>query len=60
MRSWFQKRACANKVLDEKLVKFRFSNQEKTCSKKSKGIPFVVTYHHILQALNDVIKRNLN
>ena len=35
-------------------------NQEKTCSKKGKGIRFVVTYHPILQALNDIIKRNLN
>ena len=35
-------------------------NQEKTCSKKGKGIRFVVTYDPILQALNDIIKRNLN
>ena len=34
MRSWFQKRAYPNKVLDKELVKIRFSNQEKTCSKK--------------------------
>ena len=60
MKSWFQKIAYPNKVLDEELVKVRFSNQEKTCSKKGKGIPFVVTYHPILQALNDIIKRNIN
>ena len=41
-------------------LKVRFSNQEKTCSKISKGIQFVATYHPILQALNDIIKRNLN
>ena len=60
MRSWFQKRAYPNKVSDKQLVKVRFSNQEKTCDKKGKGILFVVTYHHILQALKDIMKRNLN
>ena len=57
MRSWFQKRANTNKVLGEELFKVRFSNQEKTCSKKGKGIPFIVTYHPILQAFNNIIKR---
>ena len=60
MRSWFQKRAYPNKILDEELVEVRCSNQEKTCSKKGKGIPFAVTHHPILQALNDIIKKNLN
>ena len=57
MRSWFRKRANTNKVLGEELFKVRFSNQEKTCSKKGKGIPFIVTYHPILQAFNNIIKR---
>ena len=60
MRSWFQKRAYPNKVLDEKLVKVWFSNKAKTCSKTCKGIPFAIMYHPILQALKDIIKRNLN
>ena len=34
MRSWFQKRAYPNKVLDEKLAKVRFSNQEKNLQQK--------------------------
>ena len=56
MRSWFQKRAYPNKVLDEELVKLRFSsNQGKTCSKKDKGLSFPVTYHPMLQTLNDII-----
>ena len=33
------------------MAKVRFSNQEITCSKKGKGIPFVVMYHPILHAL---------
>ena len=33
MRSWFQKRAYPNKVLDEELVKVRFSHKGKTCNK---------------------------
>ena len=60
MRSWFQKRAYPNKVLDEKLVKVWFSNKAKTCSKRCKGIPFAIMYHPILQALKDIIERNLN
>ena len=56
MRSWFHKRAYPNKVLDEELVKLRFSsNQGKTCSKKDKGLSFPVTYHPMLQTLNDII-----
>ena len=60
IRSWFQKTAYPKKVLDEDLVKVRFSDQEKTSSKKGKGISFVATYHPILQALNDIIKRKFN
>ena len=60
MRSWFQKRAYPNKVLDEKLVKVWFSNKAKTFRKRGKGIPFAIMYHPILQALNDIIKRNVN
>ena len=58
-RSWFQERACPNKILDEELVKVRFSNQENTWSKKSKGILLVVTYHPLLQMLNNIIKNPL-
>ena len=60
MGQWFQRITFPNKVLDEKLVKVRFSNQEKTCSKKGKDIPLVITYHPAFQALHDIIKRNLN
>ena len=60
MRSWFHKRADCNKILDEELVKNRCSNQEKTCSQKGKGIWFTITHHSILQALNNITKRNLN
>ena len=34
--------------------------QQKPYSKRGKDIPFVATYHPILQALNDIIKGNLN
>ena len=60
MKSWFQKRVYPNKVLDEEPVKVRICNQEKTCSKKGIGTLFVVMYHPILQAVNDIIKRNIN
>ena len=47
-------------MLDEELVRVSFFDQEKTSSKKGKGIPFVTIYHPILESLNDIIKRNLN
>ena len=34
--------------------------QQKPYSKRGKDIPFVATYHPILQALDDIIKGNLN
>ena len=60
MKLWFQKRMHPKNVLDEELVKVRFSDQVKTSPKKVKGIPLAVTYHPIPQALNSIIKRNSN
>ena len=37
MGSWFPKRPYPNKNFDEELIKVRFYNQEKTCSKKVKA-----------------------
>ena len=56
MRSWFWKRTYRYKILDEELVKVRFSN---TSSKKGQGITFVVTYQLILLGLNAIIRGNL-
>ena len=60
IRLWFEKGAHHNEILDEKLVKVWFSNQEKICSKKDKCILLVATYHPIPQALNNRIRRNFN
>ena len=60
MRSWFQKRAYPNKVLDEKLPKVRFSNQEKNLQQKRWGYSVCHYVHPIYQALNDIIKKNIN
>ena len=36
-----------------------FLIKKKACSKKDKSMPFVATYHPILQVLDDIIKRHL-
>ena len=55
MKSWFQKRAYADKIIDKELVKVSFSYRG-----SKKGIPFVVTYHPLLQELSNIIRNNLN
>ena len=48
MRSLFQKRAYPNKVLDEELVKGRFSNQEKTKVKVFRLLSRMIPYFKLL------------
>ena len=60
MKSWFQKRAYPEKVIDKELGKISFSYKGSKNSRKNKGIPFVVTYHPLLQELSNIITKNLN
>ena len=60
MKSWFQKRAYPDKVMDTELGKVIFSYRGSKSNGKNKGIPFVVTYHPLLQDLSNIIRNNLN
>ena len=60
MKSWFQKRAYPDKIIDKELGKVSFSYRGSKSNKKNKGIPFVVTYHPLLQELSNIIRNNLN
>ena len=45
MKSWFQKRAYPDKIIDKELGKVSFSYRGSKSNRKNKGILFVVTYH---------------
>ena len=60
MKSWFQKRAHPDKIIDRELDKVGFSYRGSKSDRKNKGIPFVVTYHPLLQELSNIIRNNLN
>ena len=60
MKSWFQKRAYPDKIIDKELGKVSFSYRGSKSNRKNKGIPFVVTYHPLLQELSNIIRNNLN
>ena len=60
MKSWFQKRAYPDKTIDKELGKVSFSYRGSKSNRKNKGIPFVVTYHPLLQELSNIIRNKLN
>ena len=60
MKSWFQKRASPDKIIDKELGKVSFSYRGSKSNRKNKGIPFVVTYHPLPQELNNIVRNNLN
>ena len=60
MKSWFQKRAYPEKIIDKELGKVSFSYRGSKSNRKNKGIPFVVTYHPLLQERSNIIRSNLN
>ena len=55
MKSWFQKRVYPDKTIDKELGKVSFSYRGSKSNRKNKGIPFVVTYHPLLQELSNII-----
>ena len=60
MKSRFQKRAYPDKIIDKELVKVSFLYRGSNSNRKNIGIPFVVTYHPLLQELSNIIRNNLN
>ena len=60
MRSWFGKRECPKKLIDSEIRKVKFNIRETNRKNKSNnGVPFVVTYHPLLNSLYGVIRKNL-
>ena len=63
MRSWFVKREYPEypeKLIDSEIRKVKFNIRETNRKNKSKnGVPFVVTYHPLLNSLYGIIRKNL-
>ena len=58
MKIWFQKRGYPENIIENEMKKVNFPSCIKVQRKKSKGIPFVVTYHHLLKQLEEILPRN--
>ena len=59
MKEWFVKKGSPEFVTVNKMKKACFSKQGQTSKKDEKRVPFVVTYHPILNKLPSVIHMNL-
>ena len=60
MRSWFVKREYPEKLIDSEIRKVKFNIKETNSKNKSQnGVPFVVTYHLLLNSLYSIIRKNL-
>ena len=59
MKTWFSKRGYPKKVIETEMKKVKFGKSGKKI-KSATGVPFVVTYHPRLRALNKIISENLN
>ena len=45
MKSWFLKRGCPEKLIENDIRKVKFGKERIKTAKGVKGIPFVATYH---------------
>ena len=54
MKIWFQKQGYPENIIENKMKKVKFPSFNKVQRKKGKGIPFVVTYHHLLKQLEGI------
>ena len=59
MREWFIKRGYPESATEKEMKRVRFSKQGQKPEKVEKGVPFVVTYHPLLNKLYSIIHRNL-
>ena len=59
MKTWFSKRGYPEKIIETEMKKVKFG-ENKSKTKSATGVPFVVTYHPRLKALNKIISENLN
>ena len=58
-RSWFLKRKYPEKLIDNEMKKVRFFPANLQNKKREKGVPFVVTYHPILNSFRKTIGDNM-
>ena len=60
MRSWFVKREYPEKLIDSEIWKVKFNIKESNRKNKSQnGVPFVGSYHPLLNSLYGIIRKNL-
>ena len=59
MKSWFLKRGCPEKLIENEMRKVKFGKERIKKAKGVKGIPFVVTYHPQLKNLGRIINQNI-
>ena len=55
MRLWFLKRKYPEKLIDNEMKKVRFFPANLQNKKCEKGVPFLVTYHPVLDSLSKII-----
>ena len=60
MKEWFIKKGYPESVNEQEMKNVCFSEQGQKSKKVEKGVPFVVTYHPLLNKLSSVIHRNLH
>ena len=59
MRSLFLKKKYPEKLIDNEIKKLKFFSAYRQNRERGKGVPFVVTYHPILNSLNKIIPENM-
>ena len=60
MRSWFVMRKYPEKLINSDIRKVKFNIREASSKDKNKnGVPFVVTYHPLINSLCDIIRKNI-
>ena len=58
MKSWFQRRGYPKDVINTEMKKVIFNRDSGKSSNKSKGVPFVLTYHPLLKKVNYIIRKH--
>ena len=58
MKIWFQKQGYPEDIIENEMKKVNFPSCSKIQRKKSKVIPFVITYRLLLKQLEEILFRN--
>ena len=58
MKPWFQRRGYPEDVTSTEMKKVIFNVNSVKSSNKSKGVPFVLTYHPLLKKVNSLIRKH--